>query len=163
MRGIGILKGLFGGSSGFTLVEVSVALAILSLGVGLIGNSVFQVLSIQRFWQDEKYATKETRHAASWFAGDALKATATSLTPGATDDQVTLTLDSGPVIYTYNQSEGKLLRQEGGDQNVLARDVVSADFSLSPDGEVLTFTTEVAAAQGGTEVLKLINYLRLVP
>jgi prepilin-type N-terminal cleavage/methylation domain-containing protein len=79
LRGISILKDLFGGSSGFTLVEVSVALAILSLGIGLIGNSVFQVLSIQRFWQDEKFATKETRHAASWFAADALKATATDL------------------------------------------------------------------------------------
>jgi prepilin-type N-terminal cleavage/methylation domain-containing protein len=160
LRDISVLKRLFGGSSGFTLVEVSVALAILSLGVGLIGNSVFQVLSIQRFWQDEKFATKETRHAGSWFAADALKATATSLTPGAAPvNQVTLTLESETV--TYSQSGNTLLRQEGSDQNVVARDVVSVGFSLSPDGEELTFTTAVEAAQGGTEVLTLLNYLRL--
>jgi prepilin-type N-terminal cleavage/methylation domain-containing protein len=161
LRGIGILQRLLGGSSGFTLVEVSVAVAILSLGVGLIGNSVFQVLSIQRFWQDEKFATKEIRHAGSWFAGDALKATATSLTPGtAAVNQVTLTLESGTV--TYSQSGDTLVRQAGSDQNVVARGVVSVGFSLSPDGEVLTFATEVEAAEGGTEVLTLQNYLRLM-
>ena len=56
---------LFTESSGFTLWEVSVALAILSLGVGLIGTSIFQVFDIQRSWQDHRVASKDTRHAAS--------------------------------------------------------------------------------------------------
>jgi prepilin-type N-terminal cleavage/methylation domain-containing protein len=160
LRGISVLKRLFGGSAGFTLVEVSVAVAILSLGIGLIGNSVFQVLSIQRFWQDEKLATKEARHAGSWFASDALKAINTNLTPGAAPvNQVTLTLESGTV--TYSQSGDTLIRQKGGEQSVIAQDVVSVGFALSADGKVLTFTTEVEAAQGGTEVLTLLNYLRL--
>ena len=157
MRGINVMKRILDSSSGFTLVEVSVAVAILSLGVGLIGNTVFQVLSIQRFWEDEKVATKETRHAASWFAGDALKATATDLTPGAAPvNQVTLTLESGTV--TYSQSGDTLVRQEGSDQNIVASEVVSTGFSLSPDGEALTFITEVEAARGGMEVLTLLYY-----
>ena len=57
------LKRLLSGSSGFVLVEVSVAVAILSLGVGLVGSAVFQTLSIQRYWQADAIAVKDTRHA----------------------------------------------------------------------------------------------------
>jgi prepilin-type N-terminal cleavage/methylation domain-containing protein len=161
LRGISGIKRFLFRSNGFTLVETAVALTILSMGVGLVGTSVFQVLSIQRFWQDDRFAIKENRHAASWFAGDALKATATDLTPGAAAvTEVTLTTDGGDV--TYSQSVDTLIRQEGSDQNVIARSVVAVGFSLSADGEVLTFTTEVEAANGNTETLSLQNYLRLV-
>ncbi len=61
-------------SCGFALLEIAVGLSILSMGVGLIGTSVFQVLSIQRHWQDDRVATKDLRHTGSWFAGDALNA-----------------------------------------------------------------------------------------
>lgn len=162
MRGIsnGIKKLLFR-SAGFTLVECAVALAILSMGVGLIGTTVFQSLSIQRFWQDDRFATKENRHAASWFASDALKATDTDLTPGAAAvSQVTMTKEGGANV-TYTKSGDTLLRQEGAYQNVIARDVVSVGFALSADGDELTFTIEVNAAQGNTETLTLQNYLRL--
>jgi prepilin-type N-terminal cleavage/methylation domain-containing protein len=158
LRGISGIKKVLFRSNGFTLVEAAVALAILSMGVGLVGTSVFQVLSIQRFWQDDRFATKENRHAASWFAGDALKTTATDLTPGVEATQVTLTKDNGAV--TYSQSGDTLVRQEGSYQNVIARNLVSVTFLLN--GEVLTFTTEVEAANGNTETLSLQNYLRLV-
>lgn len=161
MRGISGIKKILFRSNGFTLVEAAVALAILSMGVGLVGTSVFQVLSIQRFWQDDRFATKENRHAASWFAGDALKTTATDLTPGAAAvTQVTLTTGDGDIAYS--QSGDTLVRQEGADQNVIARNVVLVGFSLSADEKVLTFTTEVEAAKGNTETLSLQNYLRLV-
>ena len=160
MRGISGIKKLLLRSAGFTLVECAVALSILSMGVGLIGTTVFQSLSIQRFWQDDRFATKENRHAASWFASDALRATDTDLTPGAAAvSQVTLTKDGADITYT--QSGDTLLRQEGAYQNVIARDVVSVGFALSANGEVLTFTTEVEAANGNTETLSLLNYLRL--
>ena len=60
-----ILNRLFAQSFGFTLMEVSLSLGILSLGLGLVGTSIFQVFDIQRSWQDQRVATKETRHAAS--------------------------------------------------------------------------------------------------
>lgn len=160
MLGISTLKKFLTGTTGFTLVETAVALAILSVGISLVGSGVFQVLAIQRFWQDDQVATKENRHAASWFAGDALKATANNLTPGATPvDEVTLTTSGAEV--TYRKLDDTLIRQEGSYQNVLARDVVSVGFSLSEEGDVLTFTTEVLAANGNTEILSLENYLRL--
>ena len=119
MNARNILNRLFTGSSGFTLVEVSVALAILSLGVGLVGTSIFQVFDIQRSWQDQHVATKETRHAASWFARDALKAKATELADsGPPVDRVILTLASGDV--TYRRSGNTLIREADGNQNVVA-------------------------------------------
>ena len=146
-------------SSGFTLLEVSVALAILSLGVGLIGTSVFQVFDIQRSWQNQRVATKETRHAASWFAGDALKTTATNLVDQDPPvDSVILTLDSGDV--TYSRTGDTLTREADGNQNIIAQEVVSNGFSL--DGEVLTFTVEVAAVGGNIETLNLQSYLRMM-
>ncbi len=154
-----ILHRLFTESSGFTLWEVSVALAILSLGVGLIGTSIFQVFDIQRSWQDHRVASKDTRHAASWLAGDALKTKATDLVDNDPPvDSVILTLASGDV--TYSRSEDTLVRETGGNQTVIAKDVISNGFSL--DGEIITFTVEVAAADGNTETLNLQNYLRLI-
>ncbi len=159
MNSKNILDRLFAQSFGFTLVEVSVALGILSLGLGLVGTSIFQVFDIQRSWQDQRVATKEVRHAASWFAGDVLKATATDLVD--TDppvDSVILTLGSGDV--TYRRSGDTLIREVGGNQNVIAKDVVSNGFSL--DAEVMTFTVEVAASGGNTETISLNSYLRML-
>ena len=159
MNSRNIFHRLFTGSSGMTLVEVSVALAILSLGVGLVGTSIFQVFDIQRTWQDHRSAVKETRHAASWFAGDALKTEATNLVDNDPPvDSVVLTLGSGDV--TYSRSGDTLIREAGGYQNVIAKDVLSTGFSL--DGEVLTFTVEVAGSGENTETTNLQNYSRLM-
>ena len=146
-------------SSGFTLMEVSLALGILSLGLGLVGTSIFQVFDIQRSWQDQRVATKETRHAASWFAGDALKAKATNLVDNnPPTDGVILTLASGDV--TYLRSGDTLVRETGGNQNVIAKKVVSNGFSI--DGELLTFTVEVAASGGNTGTIIQQYYLRMM-
>ena len=159
MKSRNILNRLFTESSGMTLVEVSVALAILALGVGLVGTSIFQVFDIQRTWQDHRVAVKETRHAASWFAGDALKAKATSLADNQPPvDTVMLTLDSGDV--TYSHSGDTLIREVSGNQNVIAQDVVSTGFAIN--GEVLTFTVGVIASGGNTETITLKNYLRML-
>ena len=159
MNSRNFLNRLSAQSSGFALLEVSVALAILSLGVGLIGTSIFQVFDIQRSWQNQRVATKETRHAASWFAGDALKAEATDLVDQDPPvDSVILTLASGDV--TYSRTGDTLTREADGNQNVVAKDVVSTGFAI--DGEVLTFTVEVATAGGDAETLNLQTYLRMM-
>lgn len=138
------------------------ALAILSLGVGLIGTAVFQTLSIQRFWQDDLKATKDARHAASWFAEDALKATETTLVDGeAAVDTVTITTEDGDIRFKLNASGDQLIREVvGGNENVVAENVVDVGFARSQ--ETVTFTLEVAGSRGGTETLTLQNYLRLL-
>ena len=146
-------------SAGFTLVEVAVSLSILSLGLALVGAGIFQVLSVQRFWRDDLVATKEVRHAGSWFSGDALNATATDLVDNAQAvPTVTLTLSSGNIVYSVSGTD--LIRQAGSDQNIVATDVVSVGFSRS--GQLLTLTLEVQASRGGTETLSLQNFMRLM-
>jgi hypothetical protein len=179
MLKINYLRRLRSGQSGLTLVETAVALAILSMGVTLVGSGVFQVLSIQRFWQDDRVATKDNRHAASWFAGDALRASevlqvdGTSLSPEfpVVNGEVTLVVDTGNVTYyahcptldcDTSDNQYTLIRQAAGSENVVATRVESVEFSRSPeDGKVLTLTLEVEAARGGTETLILHNYLRM--
>jgi prepilin-type N-terminal cleavage/methylation domain-containing protein len=150
---------LYPDSRGFTLVEVAVSLSILSMGLVLVGSATFQTLSIQRYWQDDAKAIKDARHAASWFSQDVLTATVTSLEDGgAPDDTVTLTTNSG--VITYSLSGGNLVRQADASQLVVAENVVEVWFALAQ--QTLTFTLEVSASRGGTEILTLHNYLRLL-
>ena len=159
-------------SSGFALLEVAVGLSILSLGVGLIGTSVFQVLSIQRNWQDDRVATKDLRHTGSWFAGDALNAETVVI--GGTPDEPTVTLSwseivdnsipGSPVFQSrssvYSLEGDTLTRNTDGIVTTLADDVDSAVFSLS--GRVLTLDLTVNSGNGGTTLMTLQTYLRVL-
>ena len=150
-------------SSGFALLEVAVALSILSLGVGLIGNSVFQVLSIQRHWQDDRVATKDLRHTGSWFAGDALYAETVVI--GGTPEDPTVTIswvDSADVSHSsiYSLDGDTLTRNNDGIVTPVAQGVVAAEFSLS--GRVLTLDLTVNSGNGGTTLMTLQTYLRVL-
>ena len=139
------------------------AVGILTLAMGLVGRGVFQVLSIQRFWRDDVVATRELRHAGSWFAGDALNAEAIDLADGASASAVTLNWrDRNGVarVATYSISGSTLVRGTGDAITSLARRVLIGDFSRS--GRVLTFTLEVQADRGGTERMGLETYLRML-
>ena len=70
-------------SAGFTLMEVIVAVGILSLVITAFGSGVLQVVSVQQFWRDDVTATRERRQASTWFAGSALDTVTTSLADGA--------------------------------------------------------------------------------
>ena len=150
-------------SSGFALLEIAVGLSILSLGVGLIGTSVFQVLSIQRHWQADRVATKDLRHTGSWFAGDALNAETVVI--GGTPEAPTVTLswvDSSDVFHSsiYSLDGDTLVREDDGIVTPVAKGVVSAQFSLS--GQVLTLDLTVNSGNGGTTPLTLQTYLRVL-
>ncbi len=150
-------------SCGFALLEIAVGLSILSMGVGLIGTSVFQVLSIQRHWQDDRVATKDLRHTGSWFAGDALNAETVVF---GIPPKTTVTLTSSGIVddkpYTHEQVYGWdgdiLTRTEEGVVTILADDVDSAAFSLS--GKFLTLEMGVNSGNGGITLMTLKTYLR---
>ena len=153
-------------SSGFTLVEVLVAISLLTVVLGMFGGSVFQVLSIQRFWRDDVIATKEIRHAESSFAGDAFNAASVDLAGCGAPPCVTLawTDNSGvPRQAIYALSGDDLIRQfvvatTTVSQRPVARNVVSAGFSLS--GKVLTFSLEAKASRDRTATSTLQTFLR---
>ena len=153
-------------SSGFSLVEVLVGLGLLSVVLVMFGDSVFQVLSIQRFWRDDAVATKELRHAESWFAGDALNAESVDFASCGASPCVTLNwTDNGgaPRQAIYSLSGSNLVREfvhatTTVSQRPVARKVVSAGFSLS--GKVLSFTLEAKASRGRTATSSLQTFLR---
>ena len=148
---------------GFALLEVAVGLSILSMGVGLIGTSVFQVLSIQRNWQDDRVATKDLRHTGSWFAGDALNAETVVIAGTPEAPTVTISwVDSSDVFHSsiYRLDGDTLTRNDDGIVTQVAKGVVSAEFSLS--GRVLTLDLTVNSGNGGTTPLTLQTYLRVL-
>ena len=163
MKLFNIVKRLATRSDGFTLVEAIIAVGILTLGLALVGTTVFQSLAIERFWRDEVIAVRELRHASSRFAGDALYAETTSLGDGETAvNTVDLTwTDAGGASHTavYSVSgDNRLIRDLDGTQSTLARGVVLAEFSL--DGFLLTFVLEIDADRGTTKTTSLQTYLR---
>ncbi len=174
LRLIRALKRSLASSSGFTLVELIVALGILSAILGMVGDGFFQVLSIQKFWKDGTVATKDLRHAASWFAGDALNATdvldaggVNRLTcqPNPAINQVTLTWTDAvgtTQSATYNPSGTTIVREvnTSGILNVMAKNVVANSLQFSLCGNLLSMQMSVEADRENTEEITLRTYLR---
>jgi hypothetical protein len=169
-----LAKAFLAASGGFTLMEAAVALSILSLGVTLVGQGIFQSLSVQRYWQDSVVATKDLRHASSYFAGDALIAETTDLVDGAPPvtsqalgeeaPPVTLTTlgwtdaDGNPHTASYLLDGDTLVRELDGVQLPIAPRVVQV--SVSRTGATVILSLEVQAERGGTETIGLQTYLR---
>ena len=166
------LKKTFRNSSGFTLLETAVALGIMSMGTGLIGTSVFQVLSIERYWQDDRVAAKDQRHIGSWFAGDALFRAQCVVIGGITWTDSNGILHGNELTMTWTDSEDNdhttiyglaadtLTRNVDGTVQTLADGVVTVDFSL--DDRVLLLELTVNAGRGTTETESLQTYLRVL-
>ena len=151
-------------SAGFTIVELLVAVGILTMSVGLVGSGMFQALSVERSWSDNVLATKGLRHAGSWFSSDAFNARTTDLFDGAPPSgEVSLSwsdAESSSHTVRYQVSGDNLVRTFDGVETVVARQVTSAAFSLA--GQVLTLDLEVEAAQGSTETMSHRSYLRML-
>ena len=163
-----------GSSRGFTLIELLISVSILVVVVGIFGAGMFQVLSIQRFWTADVKATREVRHAASWFAGDALNATDVldaggvtrlTCTPSPSVQQVTLTWTdtsgaSHNVVYSVSGEE--LLRDfdSNGSPLTLADRVVANSVSFTLCGNTLRLNLDVLADRNTTDSLDLITYVR---
>ena len=163
-----------GSSGGFTLVEVLVSVTILTIVTGIFGAGMFQLLSIQRFWIDDINATREARHAGSWFAGDALNASDVldaggvarlTCTPSPSVQQVTLTwteVSGTPHSVVYSVSGDELLRDfdNNGIPLTMASGVVPNSISFTLCGNTPRAKMDVLADRGGTESLDLLTYMR---
>ena len=176
------IKAALTASGGFTLIEVVIALSLLSLATGMIGAGLFHVHGIQKFWRDGAVATRDLRHAGSWFAGDALNAESVLTSPppggvplpcepGAPFSSVTLTWDDSDSshVTTYTVSGEELTRTYDGDTIRLSQIVIALNtgFSLCnslcndvPCDHVLTFDMAVTADRGNSESMSLETRIR---
>ena len=169
MEAIPALQTAVYGTQGFTLVEVLVALGILSLAIGLAGSGLFQVFSFQTSYQDKVVATKDLRHAGSWFSGDALNAQAAVDGNGepldcfSASDSVTLSWTDNDGAYhtsTYQDSGDSFQRAYDGRVNTLADHVVTDSVGFLHCGNLLTLELEVEADSGQVKNTVLWTYLR---
>jgi prepilin-type N-terminal cleavage/methylation domain-containing protein len=149
-------------SRGFTLVELLVAIGILGVISGFVGNGVFHTLSIERWWRDDVLAAKELRNAFSWYGRDVPNAMTTNLLDGAAASpsfQMDWTDYQGaPHSASYELSDGFLKREYDGQQIVVARNVISAGFSRT--GQIVKMSLTVRASSGSSESQDLGAYAR---
>ncbi len=158
-------------SAGLTLIEVVVALGVISMVVGMAGSGIFQVLSFERSWQDGVTATVDLRRAGSRFAGDALNSedaldslgTRVGCPPAVPASSVDLswTDTAGwPHTAAYNISAGSLVRVFDGQQNEMARRVVANSLQVSLCGQLLTMDLQVEGGRDRIENIQLQTYMR---
>ena len=167
------LKLTLAGAAGFTLIEVVIAVSLLSMATGMIGAALFQVHSIQRYWRDGAVATRELRHAGSRLAGDALNAesvltspppsgTPLPCAPASPSPDVTLTWDDSDSTHvaTYTVSGQELTRTYDGATIRLADRVIAQSTGFSLCNNVLTFDMSVTADRGNSESMSLKTRIR---
>ncbi len=112
-------------SAGFTLVELLVVLAILTLITGTLVAILYQVFEIPRLGNAQLTVDGDLRNASLWLVRDANESTSFRGTPGTC---VPFTFDTGVergVIYTYTLASNVLAREESatGDIQTVARHV----------------------------------------
>ncbi len=149
-------------SAGVTLVELLVALGIMTATSGLVASGIFEVLSVQRYWRDDSVATRGLRHAGSMFAGDALNAEEVNLVDGAVDAPgvVLSWVSDGGVTHRaeYLLSGTSLVRDFDGNQTTVASRVSDAGFSRA--GRTLTLSLTVDSSGGQAESIQLQTLMR---
>lgn len=159
---------IFRDSGGFTLVEMLVSIGILSIVMGTVGTALFQSLKTQSGVIDDGTAINELRKGLSWFASDVKMAqTSTLIDLDPAVDTVTFTWTdqfqdaSVPHTSTYAVVGDELIRTYDSNSHAVARDVVSAEFSLSSRSVVVKVT--VNSGPGVTRNLSVNTIMRSVP
>jgi prepilin-type N-terminal cleavage/methylation domain-containing protein len=108
---------------GFTLVELLVALAILSVITGLLVGIVYQLLTIPRWGKAQLAVDQDFRNAGLWLMRDGNESQQFTGTPGTCTP---FTFDTGRgVQYTYTHSGDTLSRAAGAQVVGVARHVTS--------------------------------------
>ena len=146
--------------SGATLIEVLVAVVILTTVAGLVMRSTFQVLSVRCGWQDNVTVDTQLRHAGSWFARDALNAVTSTLADLQSDNASTTmswtatTGVSHTAKYTLvgATTPKTLVREFDGNSIEIARNAVSVTFSRSGGVLVLNLTVQVGGVTKSTSL-----------
>ena len=163
---------IFSAPSGFTLIEMVIALGLITVATGIIGSALFRVTSIQRFWTDDMVATKSLRHIGSWFSGDALNAQDVvdsggvlrlTCNPDSLEREVTLkwtSIDGTAHSANYAVAQDTLVRTVDGAKIILANQVIANSVSFTLCGEFLTLAVDVKADRNTTETLNLRTKIR---
>ena len=126
------------GEKGYTLVELMIALAITGLITAVLGLAVQQIFTVPERNNTKIAAMHAVQNAGHWVGLDGQ--TATGATGGSS---LTLTLaDNSTLSYILFGDE--LHRVYGSSNRTIARDISSANFSVS--GNMITMNIESSPA-----------------
>ena len=139
--------------AGFTLIEVVIAVTIITTTMGLLSGAFFQAVSLQRFWISDVSPSRQFNRAASWIGQDALSVEAITFPGGQPGNSATFAWTDffdNPRSAAYTVSGENLVRTDGvGTAIVVARGVSGVTFSLT--NKVLTFTLSIQTYGGQSE------------
>ncbi len=165
------MGGLFRSQQGFTLVEVLVGVAILSIILGTIGAAFFQSVSTQRTIVADGLAINEARKGLSWFAPDMRMAQYAA--SGEEGDTLNLTwTDDFDFRFDCHTSQYALIgdtlnRTYDGTAHTIARRVVSVAFTAEPPppktANTVTIALEVETGPGTTETVSMTTAMMSKP
>ena len=162
------MRRIFRDCGGFTLVEMLVSIGILSIVMATVGTGLFQSLKTQSGVVDDGTAINELRKGLSWFASDvkmAQTSTLIDLDPAVASVTFTWTDQfqdaSVPHTSTYAVVGDELIRTYDSNSHAVARDVVSAEFSLNSRSVVVKVT--VNSGPGVTRNLSVNTIMRSGP
>ncbi len=142
------------GQRGMTLVELVVAIAVTGIIVAFLGTAVNQISTVAGYGNDRLTALHELQNAAFWFNRDGQRAVT-----AIADSALQLTISESSLI-TYSLVGTDLRRTAGGDQMVLARNIVSADFSVDNRVVTMSLTSSPAGRDNVSENGTYKVYLR---
>jgi prepilin-type N-terminal cleavage/methylation domain-containing protein len=142
------------GQQGFTLVELLIVISITGLIASFLGSAVYQMFTITEYGNSIMTAIHDLQNISNWLNRDGQ--TASNATGGS---QLVLTLpDTSTITYALVGTE--LQRSDGSSQITVARNITSADFTVSDRMVTLDVTSAPAGRQDASQQGTYQVYLR---
>ena len=136
------------------MVELIMATAITGLIVSFLGTAIYQIINVSEYGNDKLIAMHELQNAAHWFSLDGQRA----VTADASSDLLLTISEDSSITYSLVGTE--LQRTAGDSPMTLARNIISANFSIENRLITMTITSSPEGRQNVIEQGTYKVYLR---
>jgi len=153
---------LKGKQSGFTLVELLIAVAILGAIGGALSMAIVTIMKTTDSTKDQAVILQQVQNAGYWISRDVQMAE--DVSPGAGGALVTVNQADGEVAYVFDGTT--LKRQLGGQETLVAQYIVVEDTSFVDDTEAgdarNKYRLTITASRGEAEVERVYEITQRV-
>jgi len=150
--------------SGFTLVELLIAVAILGAISGALSMAIVTIMKTTDSTKDQAVILQQVQNAGYWISRDVQMAE--DVSPGVGGALVTVNQADGEVAYVF---DGTTLKRQpfGGQETVVAQYIVEEDTSFVDDteaGDALSkYKLTITASRGEAEVERVYEIAKRIP